>query len=154
MKSTYGLIALVFAVFAIFLASMFLTHREYTGNGNSVISRSKKPASVLDECYKIIGDKPRTELAACLTGKLTKEDDRLTAINELIRGNYAQIDSASTDTAIKSLVTSEKSFVQFRHDECKRIGDGALGGSGAGDFQLACEVDLTRWRIDWLTRHQ
>ena len=40
--------------------------------------------------------------------------------------------------------------MQFRNNECKRIDDSVFGGSGAGDFQLACEVDLTRWRIDWL----
>lgn len=106
--------------------------------------------SSLDQCYQQIGSQPRSLIAGCLRQHLQQADKILQQRYGQLQQTYQQTDSSSKQAAIDGLQQSIKAFDHFRQTECQRIGEAAMGGSGAGDFQLACQVDLTRWRILWL----
>lgn len=111
---------------------------------------SEKITNPLEQCYESIGDAPRTELAGCLTAKFNAADTQLKSVVKQEKDNLASLKSAGSKKAIKSLNASQTAFTTFRDTECQRRYDAALGGSGAGDFMKACQVELTEWRIQQL----
>lgn len=112
---------------------------------------STKPASdSLGECYKQIGDQSRRALEGCLNGLLSKAQQAMQKTYDRAEEQLKQTGSAGVPAALASLRASQKAFESFRDAECRRVGDAALGGSGSGDFEQSCEVDLTRWRTEQL----
>ncbi len=112
--------------------------------------KAEKKEDALSQCYAEIGDKPRTELEACL-GKMKKQA-RHALGQQLDKTRKDIIDTGSSagDDALKSLEHSQKAFETFLKAECQRVIDAAMGGSGAGDFGQGCEVDLLHWRTKQL----
>ncbi|WP_439271144.1 UmoC family flagellar biogenesis regulator [Pseudochrobactrum sp. HB0163] len=115
-------------------------------------AETPQQTGALDHCYTIIGSKPRTELQGCLQEQQKIADEKLKTQFEKTRRAIEETGSSSVKTAIRSLKKSQKAFLRFRDAECKRIGDAALGGSGAGDMQQGCMIDLTNWRIHQLAK--
>lgn len=92
----------------------------------------------------------RPDIAPCLDTKLAELNQKLALLHSELSKQYIKLNPPGISVAIKSLDNAQKSFFKFRRDECKRIGDAAFGGSGAGDLERACEVDLTYWYINKL----
>ncbi|OBU12248.1 lysozyme inhibitor LprI family protein [Morganella psychrotolerans] len=110
----------------------------------------EKTTNPLEQCYESVGDAPRTELTGCLTAKFNTADIQLKNVVKQEKNQLASLKSAGSKKAIKSLNTSQAAFTAFRDTECQRRYDAALGGSGAGDFMKACQIELTEWRIQQL----
>lgn len=111
----------------------------------------EKATSALDQCVEENPDQPRSAYSPCLIKKLTDADKKMSIQLIKTRKQLTDTGSSAVKSALKSLASSQKSFLAFRKNECQRVGDAALGGSGAGDFQLGCMVDLTNWRIKQLS---
>jgi uncharacterized protein YecT (DUF1311 family) len=100
----------------------------------------------LNACEAAIGDQPRTAMQGCLVSRLKNAEGELQRAYARAHDELKAIDSSATPDALKALKASQESFKDFMDKECKRQGAALLGGSGAGDIQLACQVSLTRWR--------
>ncbi|MNG64342.1 hypothetical protein D3C79_225810 [compost metagenome] len=144
-----SMIVLVCTAVAVMVLAM-TTGKAVSGTSMESISPLVKNAEPLNECYQDTENKPRTALAGCLEEKSQVADKEMSATYSQVESELRLIDSAGAHTALTSLAESQRTFVAFRQAECQRISDAAMGGSGAGDFQLACEVRLTRWRTDEL----
>lgn len=104
----------------------------------------------LNACEAAIGNQPRTAMQACLSSRLKNAQENLQRAYARARDELKAIDSSATPHALHALKASRESFNVFMDKECKRQGAAMLGGSGAGDVELACQVALTRWRADAL----
>jgi uncharacterized protein YecT (DUF1311 family) len=102
--------------------------------------------SVLNTCASSVADQPRTAVHGCLNTALKAAQAQMTAAYGQVESGLKQIDSASTPEALHTLKHSQDSFKSFLHKECRRQGAAMMGGTGAGDMELACQVALTRWR--------
>ena len=107
-------------------------------------------AGILNTCESAIGNQPRTAMQGCLKTQLKKAQGTMRAAYTEVEAGLKKIDSAATPEALRALKHSQDSFNSFMHKECKRQGAALLGGSGAGDVDLACQVALTRWRTTQL----
>lgn len=132
---------------SLLLSALFILPLTFAVTLPATASAPQQDASTLDHCYALIGAKPRTELANCLQEQQQNAEKELEQQLEKTRRELEETGSSAIKTAIQSLEKSQQAFLQFREAECKRIGDAALGGSGAGDMQQACITDLTHWRI-------
>ncbi|WP_197513519.1 lysozyme inhibitor LprI family protein [Bordetella bronchialis] len=119
----------------------------------ATVSAPRTAAAILDLCQSAIGDKPRTAMQACLKAELKKAKDVMRGAYAQVEAGLKQIDSAATPEALHALKHSQDSFNSFLHKECKRQGAAMLGGSGAGDMDLACQVALTQWRTAQLRQN-
>jgi uncharacterized protein YecT (DUF1311 family) len=104
----------------------------------------------LNACEAAIGNEPRTAMQACLSARLKDAQGELKRAYARAHDELKAIDSSATPHALQALKASRESFNAFMDKECKRQGAALLGGSGAGDVELACQVALTRWRADAL----
>jgi uncharacterized protein YecT (DUF1311 family) len=107
-------------------------------------------AGMLNICEKAIGNQPRTAMQGCLKTQLKKAQDTMRAAYAKVESGLKAIDSSATPEALHTLKHAQDSFNSFMHKECKRQGAALLGGSGAGDTDLACQVALTQWRTEQL----
>lgn len=103
-------------------------------------------ASVLNTCETAIGTQPRTAMQGCLKTRLKTAQQTMRAAYAQVESGLKKIDSAATPEALRTLKHSQDSFNSFMHKECRRQGAAMLGGSGAGDMELACQVALAQWR--------
>jgi uncharacterized protein YecT (DUF1311 family) len=110
-------------------------------------ARPPTTADVLNACQSAIGNQPRTAMQGCLKGELKKAREVLRAAYAQVETDLRKIDASATPDALHALKRSQDSFDSFLRKECKRQGAALLGGSGAGDTELACQVALTRWRV-------
>lgn len=108
---------------------------------------------VLNACESSIGNQPRTAMQGCLKRQLKQAHDTMRAAYTQVESDLKKIDSAATPDALRALKHSQDSFNSFMHKECRRQGAAMLGGSGAGDVELACQVALTQWRAAQLRQH-
>ncbi|WP_329911953.1 lysozyme inhibitor LprI family protein [Serratia quinivorans] len=138
---------------AFFIAAWAIT----SGRAFSEINADKNTSAVfiasadpLNECYHVTEGRARIAVAKCLQDELDAAESGLRITYGKVAQDIKSTGSSGAKVALSSLDKSQKAFEVFRVAECQRIGDAALGGSGAGDFQRACEVRLTRWRIDEL----
>lgn len=143
-----SLMVLAYTAVAVIVAASMGTAESGTSMSN--ISPLLKNVEPLDKCSQDAKDQPRTALAGCLNAKFQIADKEMGIVYGRIEGELKSTDSAGTQAALASLAESQRAFVTFRQAECQRVGDAAMGGSGAGDFRRACEVRLTLWRIDEL----
>lgn len=114
--------------------------------------QTEKKADVLSQCYAEIGNQPRAELLSCLEKYQKEAKAALDAKLQSAEKDIKDTDSSASETALKSLAASQQAFDAFLHAECQRVNDATMGGSGAGDFARACEVDLLRWRAKQLDK--
>ncbi|AOB33581.1 hypothetical protein AKI39_09740 [Bordetella sp. H567] len=117
---------------------------------NASTTQASPATSVLDRCALAIGNQPRTAMQGCLKTQLKKAHDAMRAAYAQVESGLKKIDSAATPDALRALKHSQDSFNSFMHKECRRQGAAMLGGSGAGDMELACQVALTQWRATQL----
>ncbi|CAM3554191.1 Lysozyme inhibitor LprI N-terminal domain-containing protein [Bordetella sputigena] len=103
-------------------------------------------SSVLNTCASSVADQPRTAVRGCLNTGLKEAQEQMAAAYAQVESGLKQIDSASTPEALHTLKHSQDGFKSFLHKECKRQGAAMMGGTGAGDMEVACQVALTRWR--------
>jgi uncharacterized protein YecT (DUF1311 family) len=109
------------------------------------------PVGALNECYGTLGDQPRTALQSCLERKTSEASAQMHIAYKKLEAETKEIDSSSTPKALASLLASQQAFEAFKAAQCQWAGDAAMGGSGAGDFVSACNVDLIRWRTKQLS---
>ncbi|ELX8378731.1 UmoC family flagellar biogenesis regulator [Providencia vermicola] len=128
----------------IILTTLLLSYSSmlFAANGNI--------ANSLAQCYQEIGDNPRTQIADCLKVKLVVAEKNMNESLLKARESLAAVDSSATKPALESLATSQKDFIVYRNSECQRQSDTLLGGSGAGDIYLACQIEQTEMRTKTL----
>ncbi|KJJ99855.1 MULTISPECIES: lysozyme inhibitor LprI family protein [Pseudomonas] len=107
-------------------------------------------SGALNECYESTGDQPRTALQPCLERKAVEATSQMTTAYNTLEAQTKEIDSSATAKALASLRASQEAFEKFKDAQCQWQADAAMGGSGAGDFLSACNVDLIRWRTKQL----
>lgn len=112
---------------------------------------SDTQAGALNECYKAIGDQPRTALQPCLERKAREATSQMKIAYKKLEAQTKEIDSSATAKALTSLLASQKAFEKFKEAQCQWEGDSMLGGSGSGDIFSSCKVDLMRWRTKQLS---
>ncbi|MET4879017.1 UmoC family flagellar biogenesis regulator [Morganella morganii] len=117
---------------------------------SAVTAADEAVSDPLAQCYQIIGDAPRTELAGCLDEKLKTADTRMNTVLGQKKQDISSLNSAGSKRAINSLNASQSAFITFRDSECRHRYDATFGGSGAGDIMKACQIELTNWRIKQL----
>lgn len=110
-------------------------------------------AGILNACESAIGNQPRTAVQGCLKTQLKKARDTMRTAYAQVESGLKKIDSAATADALRALKHSQDSFNSFMHKECRRQGAAMLGGSGAGDMELACQVALAQWRTAQLRQN-
>jgi uncharacterized protein YecT (DUF1311 family) len=120
------------------------------GTAAKIAVTSGAQAGSLNECYSAIGDQPQTALQSCLKDKRSKAMSRMNVAYQKLVARTKKIDSSATAKALTSLNASQKAFDGFKDAECQWKGDAVMGGSGAGDILISCEVDLMRWRAKQL----
>jgi uncharacterized protein YecT (DUF1311 family) len=72
------------------------------------------------------------------------------ALHKKIVVDIKKLGSSAGPQAIASLRASQNAFERFKAAQCQWIASATMGGTGAGDFQLACTIDLMRGRIQQL----
>jgi uncharacterized protein YecT (DUF1311 family) len=107
----------------------------------------------LAACQAAIGNQPRTAMQGCLKARLKDAGGKMRTAYAQVESGLKKIDSSATPEAVRALKQSQDSFNSFMHKECRRQGAALLGGSGAGDVELACQVDLTHWRTAILRKN-
>lgn len=120
------------------------------GTAAKIAVTSGAQAGSLNECYSAIGNQPRTALQPCLEDKHGKAMSQMNVAYKKLEAKTKKIDSSATAKALTSLNASQKAFDGFKDAECRWKGDAVMGGSGAGDILISCEVDLMRWRAKQL----
>ncbi|OAT45558.1 UmoC family protein [Proteus hauseri ATCC 700826] len=100
----------------------------------------------LTKCYELTSQAPRTEIQTCLLDELKLSERQMNLIYEKSKSDLEDIDSVAVKSAIEALVSSQEHFIKFRSAECQRQSSLVMGGTGAGDVLLACEVKLNQWR--------
>lgn len=120
------------------------------GTAAKIAVTSGAQAGSLNECYSAIGDRPRTALQPCLEDKRSKAISQMNIAYKKLEAKTKKIDSSATAKALTSLNESQKAFDGFKDAQCQWKGDAVMGGSGAGDILISCEVDLMRWRTKQL----
>jgi uncharacterized protein YecT (DUF1311 family) len=128
-----GLLGLIWATFAMTSVAAQVTPPAHEGDA-------------LTACYKSVGNQPRTAIAPCLNKKLQAATIQMHEAYGEAGDALRRVDSAGMPAAVASLKASQDLFDHFMRAECQREGDALMGGSGAGDVQLSCQVNLTRWR--------
>jgi uncharacterized protein YecT (DUF1311 family) len=109
--------------------------------------------NALAACQDAIGNQPRTAMQGCLDSRLKQAREKMQAAYAQVESELKKIGSSATPDALRALKQSQDSFNSFMHKECRREGAALLGGSGAGDVELACQVDLTHWRTMMLRKN-
>jgi uncharacterized protein YecT (DUF1311 family) len=104
----------------------------------------------LIECTNATQGQSRQAMQPCLRDRIKDARAKMKSAYEKAERDLKQTGASGAQQAVKSLAESQRIFERFVRAECKREGDAALGGSGAGDFERACEADLLRWRTTML----
>lgn len=103
------------------------------------------------ECRVLAGDD--IAVRDCLRTQLDISYRAMMDAQALARGAARQIDDRTgTEVALRGVEASQHAWEAYRDVECKTIAVFAAEGVPAETAQLACEIRLTRARIDTLLR--
>jgi uncharacterized protein YecT (DUF1311 family) len=95
----------------------------------------------------------QVELRACLDTQLEVSYRAMSEALALARTDAEELDRVTgTDGAVLALEGAQHAWEAFRDVNCQLRSTLAAGGSGAGSFQRACEINMTRARTDELLR--
>jgi uncharacterized protein YecT (DUF1311 family) len=137
----------------VFIAASLTALPATAGAATSAAAAPTARTDALTACQAAIGDQPRIALQGCLNDRLKEARKKMHAAYANVESELKKIDSSATSDALHALTRSQDSFNSFMHKECRRQGAALLGGSGAGDVELACQVDLTQWRTIMLRKN-
>lgn len=102
-------------------------------------------ADALAECYKKADN--GVEVHACLNKELDVVKKRYDDVVDRVMDNARELDRVQKKkTAVKAFAEANKAFDKFVESECGWIAESYGSGSGAGNAQLACRVNLMRLR--------
>ncbi len=104
----------------------------------------------LTKCYELSTDASQTTIKACLLDELRLSEEQLNVIYNKSKGDLEDSDSIAAKSAIDALVSSQEQFILFRSSECQRQSALMMGGNGADEVLLACEIKLNQWRAKLL----
>nr|WP_202608534.1 flagellar biogenesis regulator UmoC [Proteus sp. G2674] len=104
----------------------------------------------LTKCYELSTDASQTTIKACLLDELRLSEEQLNVIFNKSKGDLEDSDSIAAKSAIDALVSSQEQFILFRSSECQRQSALMMGGNGADEVLLACEIKLNQWRAKLL----
>jgi uncharacterized protein YecT (DUF1311 family) len=95
----------------------------------------------------------QVELRACLDEQLEVTHRAMAQALSIARSQADELDRVTgADAAVLGLEASQQAWEAFRDVNCQLRSTLAAGGSGAGAFQRACEIAMTRARADELLR--
>ncbi|WP_368871727.1 UmoC family flagellar biogenesis regulator [Proteus terrae] len=112
----------------------------------SFFSSAQGKYDPLAKCYEVTANEPRTAVQACLLDELKLTEQQMNVIYDKSKSDLEDTDSVAAKSTIDALASSQQHFIQFRSAECQRQSALLMGGSGAGDVLLACEIKLNQWR--------
>ncbi|WP_193014768.1 UmoC family flagellar biogenesis regulator [Proteus sp. FME41] len=112
----------------------------------SFFSSAQAKFDPLTKCYDVTANEPRTAVQACLLDELKLTEQQMNVIYDKSKSDLEDTDSVAAKSAVDALASSQDYFIQFRSAECQRQSALLMGGSGAGDVLLACEIKLNQWR--------
>ena len=102
-------------------------------------------AAIPAECYKKADN--GVEVHACLNKELDVVKKRYDDVVDRVMDNARELDRVQKKkTAVKAFAEANKAFDNFVESECGWIAESYGSGSGAGNAQLACRVNLMRLR--------
>jgi heat shock protein HslJ len=105
--------------------------------------------SALRECSAASAN--RIEVGLCLEGKLARATAELSAVAAEVREQMAGLDAATGRPAAASAFdASQEAFTAFRERNCAWLAAQVGAGTGAGDVQRDCAIEMTRGRISEL----
>ncbi len=104
----------------------------------------------LTKCFELSTDASQTTIKACLLDELRLSEEQLNVIYNKSKGDLEDSDSIAAKSAIDALVSSQEQFILFRSSECQRQSALMMGGNGADEVLLACEIKLNQWRAKLL----
>ncbi len=102
-------------------------------------------ADPLGECYKSADTAIETQ--ACLKRELDAVKKNYDDVVDRVANHARELDRVqSRKTALKAFTQANKSFERFVDDECGWVSASFGSGSGAGNAELACRINLLRLR--------
>lgn len=102
-------------------------------------------AAALDECYAQASN--RIEVTPCLQrAQRAASDEMLGAFLGAQRALAQLEDVTGRAGAVDKLKQSQRDFERYLQSHCQVVQASFASGTGAGQAQLACEVDLLRQR--------
>jgi len=105
-----------------------------------------QPSSPLDRCY---GEaKRRLDVGPCLAKLLDQAEAKLEDALALAKRDARELDAVIGPRArnMEKLAASHEAWSRYREAECARRAEAMSPGTGSGDVQLACLVELTERR--------
>ena len=108
-------------------------------------------ANPLVECGVLTSSGSR--VPDCLQTQIEVSTRAMEEVLGLARGKAQELDEASgADAAVLAVEASQQAWVAFRDTNCQLRADLAASGTDAEAMQLACQIEMTRQRMDELLR--
>ena len=108
-------------------------------------------ANPLVECGVLTSSNSR--VPDCLQTQVEVSTRAMEEVLGLARAKAQELDEATDgDAAVLAVEASQQAWVAFRDTDCRLRGDLAASGSDAAAVQLACQIEMTRERMDELLR--
>lgn len=108
--------------------------------------------------------RPRADVAACLEGELRSATRQMDHCYETAVGWLRELEAAldpnaqpgsraALREAEDALRNAQSAWTRLRDEFCASVAASYSPGSGAGDLELMCHIELTRLQTDLLRRH-
>lgn len=90
-------------------------------------------------------ESPQTtvDMKQCLSIELADEDRELNRVYKALRADQ-------DNTANGLLKAAQRSWIEYRDNECTRLADVTRGGTMAGILEMSCHVQMTKTRTEEL----
>lgn len=112
-------------------------------------ARAAESSSALAECYAESAN--RVEVGECLNRRFAEADAELSTAVGVVREQMARVDAVTgRQLGTRAFEHSQQTFIDFRAANCAWLAAQMGAGTGAGDVQRACEIRMTRARIEEL----
>jgi uncharacterized protein YecT (DUF1311 family) len=119
------------------------------GGTVALLAAGLAQAAALQECYQ--RTQTRLEVTPCLQGARKAATDEMLERFLEVEGSLADLEKVTgRGGKVAALKQSQRDFERYLHSHCQVVLRAYDSGTGAGQAQLACEVDLLRSRAELL----